>query len=945
MAPRDPGARAKTRPWPPPPETKRAAHRVATGERRIFGRAAASASQALSPYRTHARLSNNGGSSVPEDFAPNAAAASPLPTCRNDLAEWYAAGFQPVPIIPVGVQLVPGSKIKADDLGKIPGMRQEGGDFWHGYRWDAPDRLYPHYQREMMEQSAREGGVGLLGERTIGVDIDVLDIELAAELRKLVISTCGWTPTRVGQAPKCLLPYRLPMGTLPPSTRTFRWRMPDGREHGIEIIGKGRQFVVDAVHPKTRQPYGWDVHPLDCQNMIPELPPKKLRELIEVLLAAMERAGGQLKTFDVRGGHDGTNPPKPEDLMGDESLVIDALRHIPNRPETSREEWIALGNAMKAAAGDRWPVAAMLAWTDWSLEWEPPPGHEPNTEESCETNWARMKPPFWIGADYVFAKAAATGWSRLRVLQEAFGADPLPAAEQVAAEAEEEARKHRPRVLLQAGPKDEALEAYGFAVRLAPDLFANAGRELIVIDVQRQPSDDLAPQADGIPRMRLATHSDVHLAACARVEFVKLGRNGVPAPCDPPRDLSRDYIATRHGQDARQLVGFATVPSIDEHGEINAVEGYDGRSGLFHMPCPAFDVPAAPTEEDVRAALELLRKPFSEFAFADHQQGFAIVLAALLTGIRRPWLKTAPMFLATAPAAGTGKGLLLTTVCRIAFGFGPTAFTWGPDEAEQEKRLGAALLAGAPALLADNVNGGVIQGDFIESVLTSPAVAIRVLGLSRQAQAGTRALLLATGNHAAVGGDMTRRALVIELDPACERPELRQFDMDPIDFATRRRADILAAAFTLLRGFRRAGRPGSGKPPLGSFEDWSREVRDVVAWSTGIDVLEAMAANREKDPERRANAAVLTALHEHFGGQHFSGTELAEWARQIPYGDPLLEAIATALKPRAGRSVEPKLAGYWARRVDRTVLGGLRLSREVDNRAGANRYLIERVTP
>lgn len=351
------------------------------------------------------------------------------PARRNAIEEWLAAGFQPVPIIPIGVDLVERSKVKKEDLGKIPGLREEGSDLWHGFNWESQEKRYPRYRRTMMEQSALEGGVGLLGEVTIGVDLDILDIELAAEARELVVKICGWAPTRTGQAPKCLLMYRLPRAVLPYSTRIMRWRMPNGRDYGIEIIAKGRQFVVDGIHPKTLQPYTWDAHPLDYQDMIPDLPPEKLRELLPALTELMERAGGVATVREARGGRDGTNPPQREELAGEERLVLAALAYIPNNPETSREEWIEIGHALKAAAGTRWPVAAELAWTEWSLQWEPPEGHAPNTEESCADNWARMKPPFWLGADFIYARAAANGWSRLEVVRQAFAAEPLDPAE------------------------------------------------------------------------------------------------------------------------------------------------------------------------------------------------------------------------------------------------------------------------------------------------------------------------------------------------------------------------------------------------------------------------------------------------------------------------------------------------------------------------------------
>jgi putative DNA primase/helicase len=81
-----------------------------------------------------------------------------------------------------------------------------------------------------------------------------------------------------------------------------------------------------------------------------------------------------------------------------------------------------------------------------------------------------------------------------------------------------------------------------------------------------------------------------------------------------------------------------------------------------------------------------------------------------------------------------------------------------------------------------------------------------------------------------IGGDMTRRALRGALDPGCERPELRVFDVEnPLDRAKRERAAFVRDALTVLRAYIIAGRPDP-VPALGSFAEWSKLVPSALVW-------------------------------------------------------------------------------------------------------------------
>ncbi|WP_339950722.1 bifunctional DNA primase/polymerase [uncultured Albimonas sp.] len=89
-------------------------------------------------------------------------------------------------------------------------------------------------------------GVGLRTGCLVGIDIDILDPDLAHAAEAIARRILGQTPLlRVGRWPKRLLVYR--------TEAPFRKiKVP-----GLEILSQGQQFVAFGIHPDTGQPYHW----------------------------------------------------------------------------------------------------------------------------------------------------------------------------------------------------------------------------------------------------------------------------------------------------------------------------------------------------------------------------------------------------------------------------------------------------------------------------------------------------------------------------------------------------------------------------------------------------------------------------------------------------------------------------------------------------------------
>jgi hypothetical protein len=99
---------------------------------------------------------------------------------------------------------------------------------------------------------------GILTRATPTVDIDVYDRNVVAELRDLlwlVVGDGGQAMVRVGQAPKCAIPFQTDQPFAKISTPIFT--SPDGRKHQVEVLGDGQQVVVFGKHPEAGTDYAW----------------------------------------------------------------------------------------------------------------------------------------------------------------------------------------------------------------------------------------------------------------------------------------------------------------------------------------------------------------------------------------------------------------------------------------------------------------------------------------------------------------------------------------------------------------------------------------------------------------------------------------------------------------------------------------------------------------
>lgn len=431
-------------------------------------------------------------------------------------------------------------------------------------------------------------------------------------------------------------------------------------------------------------------------------------------------------------------------------------------------------------------------------------------------------------------------------------------------------RRHRTLVEVEAEPEDPRptievgvdaganFRAAVAAVSRNPTVYQRHGELVRIVD-------------DGLIRPISAAAMAPVLSDSAHFVRVKIAEDGTEEvrPCPPPRDLCAAVAAGGEYPGMRPLAGVVRAPMVLPGGEIILEPGYHPGTGYVYRPRGAPPtVPEAPTREDALAALGRLREVVVDFPFASTAD-FSSWLALVLTLVVRDAIKgPTPLFVATANQPRTGKTRLVQLAGIIAKGSITPAQAYPHEEDEQRKRIEAAIFGGTELVLFDNLRGS-IGGEALEGVLTAPVYAGRVLGKSETQEVPVRTVWAATGNGASYAGDTAKRSLPIRLLCPDRDPEQRTFrEADLLGAVDARRVELLGDVLTIIRAYYRAGAPVVDMPTWGSFEAWSRVVRQIIVWLGLADPWEARVAVEGQDTSSDAHDVLVAALAGHIGVGH-----------------------------------------------------------------------------
>lgn len=507
------------------------------------------------------------------------------------------------------------------------------------------------------------------------------------------------------------------------------------------------------------------------------------------------------------------------------------------------------------------------------------------------------------------------------------------------------ARRERPSITVTPGDLPGVVTAAEMVLLAGgSEIYQRGGVLVRPIRLAEPGGDTWLQRAPGALTLLTVDPTWLQLELARLAEFVKFdARLGDVKPIDVPVEVARAYLALAGEWRAPPLRGVIEAPTVRADGSILAKPGYDAATGLLaefdgRWPAP----PAEPSQSEARAALKRLMRLVAEYPFATVADR-AIWPAMVLTALIRATLPTAPLLAVSSPTPGSGKTELANAAAILATGRRAPAMTWGANDEESEKRLGALMLAGDPIVLLDNIERP-LAGEQLCAALTSQEISVRVLGQSRNVRIPTSVSMFATGNNLVIRGDLNRRALVAVIDPGVERPELRRFDWTPNEYALEHRVHLVNDALTILRAHHLAGYPGYRElPPFGSFEDWSRRVRAALLFAGAADPVDVIERTREKDPERELLAALVRTWLAAIGPGPITVREVLHQTDSRQYPNPPLEELREVIDSvRMGHDAARSLGRYLSRHEGRIVDRARFVRRGTED--GAVRWALDRLS-
>jgi hypothetical protein len=412
---------------------------------------------------------------------------------------------------------------------------------------------------------------------------------------------------------------------------------------------------------------------------------------------------------------------------------------------------------------------------------------------------------------------------------------------------------------------------------------------------------------------------------------------------DPPARHASILFDSNSYRHLPIINGIARQPYLRPDGSLMKLAGYDVDTGMFGVfDNRKFLIPDKPTPEDAKLALNLLNGLLDEFCFATPTDQ-AAALSAILTAAIRPNLANAPMVHVRAHAVGSGKSYLCALITAFATPQRGTPTTFPTDDEECRKLLLAELLRAPAVVEFDNITSDILPHKSLCIALTSEFMSGRILGLSKTATVGTRALFLSSGNNVVPIKDMARRCITINLNPEVEIPAARTFKRpNLIEEVLHERERCVSAAITIILAWILAGKPRVKCKPLSGFDEWSDLCRQPLLWLGCADPVASVFEAIKEDPDREQLGRLLTAWQAVFGKTPAMVREAVSKSILSGNDHNELKEILHDIADDRGEINRHRL-GRWIKRHEGQIVYGLRFVR-CSGSTSAERWRIESVS-
>jgi len=221
---------------------------------------------------------------------------------------------------------------------------------------------------------------------------------------------------------------------------------------------------------------------------------------------------------------------------------------------------------------------------------------------------------------------------------------------------------------------------------------------------------------------------------------------------------------------------------------------------------------------------------------------------------------------------------LTSVIHYIATGSMPQTLTMPTGEGEVRRQLTSTLKQGRSITVYDNIER-MISSPAFASVLTTEKWSDRILGQSQIKTFTNNMTWIANGNNIQLGGDISRRCYLIQLDPKSSRPWARTDfrHLNLIQHVKKNRSELLSAILIIIRAWYSDGQPAAVVKQMGSFEEWTRIVGGILKHAGFNGFLENLdTLYRDSDDESNQFKAFLSAWLDHLGDKQVTAKEVSQ---------------------------------------------------------------------
>ena len=403
-------------------------------------------------------------------------------------------------------------------------------------------------------------------------------------------------------------------------------------------------------------------------------------------------------------------------------------------------------------------------------------------------------------------------------------------------------------------------------------------------------------------------------------------QNGDVNVIDPPEKYIGIMLEMGDYQHIPPLTGIARQPYFYGNFVFGNVEGYDPESRMFGaFRAKDYLVPQTPTLGQAQKALAELIELLIEFKFQSPRDRDA-ALAGIFTAVLRSSLPTSPMFHVRAPQIASGKSYLCNLIAAFAGPGAPAVSAFPETQEECQKYLLSALLDAPAVVIFDNLTKDLLPHTSLCSALTEESIRGRILGLSKTAWVSTKTLFLSSGNNVGPVRDMTRRTIVIALDPQTELASARDFKLDPLSMLRKNRSHYVSLVLTIVNAWLAAGQPLTSCRKLASYDRWSEMVRQPLMWLGVSDPAAGLYSAQENDPEKQMLLRLLLAWKQCFGSVPTMVREAVNHTLTgAAYSGDLKEVLEEVAERRG--EINRRTLGHMIARYEGRVVGGMRFER------------------